>query len=754
MCCVFTITSLQNRKYFNSWMMFLCYFIIYGVVFGQEGEDLVNGNLIQFNDNGAWCWYQDERAIVDIAKGKLILGSDASGAGTGGANRNGNIEAVIYDIYSGEFEKTVFWNPGCDDHNAPAFLLRPDGNYISMYAEHYDRYNSRFRIYDGSQWSAEQQFDWTTIPGGTDYTICYSNLYYLSAEGITYNFARANHRCPNFIYSTDMGQTWTFGGQLSTNNTNSYNKGYYKYWGNGIDCIDFILTEEHPRDGLTSMYHAYIQDGKTHDTFGTVVDTSVFDTIKIPSFLDFTLIFEDSTVINGDAMRKVWNADLMRYSDGTIAAILTCRINDATRDNDSSIDPDHAFIYCRYDGEVWSYTYLGQVGKKMYSSEADYTGLGALHPNDPNTIYISTHIDPRTDEDIIFSEIFEGSTNDEGSSWNWIPVTENSNQHNFRPVVPEWDENHTALLWFRGSYNAAQSFDAAIVGLIESEEDILTQQVYTDADLNNTTLADGSSLIPTGPDGNRGPADDQWHQRSGFGNGGSVFTSAELDGEDAPRLKTTVTVSDTGLYQIWINFWSNPSEDWRIEAGLSEDRMQMFRQMASKQVEEEDHHNVLVLRGSGNTFLYQAYLGRVHLRDTNSFVVYVDDNAIQTGSSGTLIGGTARTWYDGISYSGSTPVAIADDIIRIPVTYSLEQNYPNPFNLSTKIQYALPNNGHVTLSIYDQLGRKIKTLVDAYRPAGYYHVDFYADGLASGLYYYILITGEEFRQTKKMLIIR
>ncbi|MEJ2628911.1 MAG: hypothetical protein P8078_10185, partial [bacterium] len=291
----------------------------YIVAFGQS-EDIVQGNLIQFNDNGAWCWYQDERAIVDTVRGKLILGSDASGSGTGGYSRNGNIEGTIYDLATGSRERTIFWTTGCDDHNVPAFLIRPDGKYITMYAEHYDRYNSHYRIYDGNNWGAEQLFDWMTIPGGTDYTIAYSNLYYLSDEGYMYNFARANHRCPNFIYSTDMGDTWLFGGQLSTNNTQSYNKGYYKYWSNGVDRIDFILTEEHPRDGLTSMYHGYIQDGKTYDTYGTVVDNNTFDASNIPTFLDFTLIFADNTMIDGNAMRKIWNADLMRYEDGTIAA--------------------------------------------------------------------------------------------------------------------------------------------------------------------------------------------------------------------------------------------------------------------------------------------------------------------------------------------------------------------------------------------------------------------------------------------------
>ena len=626
-------------------------FLSSSIIIGQTGEDLVDGNLIQFNNNGAWCWYQDERAIIDVDKGKLILGSDASGQGVGGSGRNGDIEGIIYDLQTGLIEKTVFWSPGCDDHNTPAFLIRPDGKYITMYAEHYDRWNSRYRIYDGSGWSAEQHFDWTTIPGGTNYTIAYSNLYYLSDEGIMYNFARANNRCPNFIYSTDLGESWSFGGQLSTNNTNSYNKGYYKYWSNGIDRIDFILTEEHPRDGLTSMYHGYIQDGKTHASDGTIVDDNVFDVNNLPSFLEFTLIFADSTIIDGNAMRKIWNADLIRYNDGTIAAILTSRINNAVNGNDNNINPDHAFIYCRYNGASWSYTYLGQAGKKMYGSEADYTGLGALHPNDPNTIYISTHIDPRDDIDITYREIFKGVTHDNGASWTWSPVTQNSNQHNFRPIIPSWDENNTALLWFRGTYNSAQSFDAAMVGIIERNSDNLNLMTYVDASLSNTTFADGSALVTTGPDPNGGPADNQWHIRTGFGNEGSLFTSAEIGGENAPTLKTEITVSSAGNYDVWVNFWANPLEDWRVKAGFSETDMQLFRQMANKQVQAGDHNTTLILTGSGNTFIYQAYVGRLELLANESFEVFVDDEAIQTGTIGNLIGNSVRTWYDGISYA-------------------------------------------------------------------------------------------------------
>ena len=67
--------------------------------FGQTG-DIVYGNLIQFNDNGAWCWYQDERAVIDTTGGKLIVGSIASDSGCGNYPRFGDVETVILDLES------------------------------------------------------------------------------------------------------------------------------------------------------------------------------------------------------------------------------------------------------------------------------------------------------------------------------------------------------------------------------------------------------------------------------------------------------------------------------------------------------------------------------------------------------------------------------------------------------------------------------------------------------------------------------
>ncbi|MEO6695826.1 MAG: DUF4331 family protein [Ignavibacteria bacterium] len=95
-------------------------------------------------------------------------------------------------------------------------------------------------------------------------------------------------------------------------------------------------------------------------------------------------------------------------------------------------------------------------------------------------------------------------------------------------------------------------------------------------------------------------------------------------------------------------------------------------------------------------------------------------------------------------------------IIGIPVKFELVQNYPNPFNPVTKIDYALPANGKVSLVIYDAVGREIAKLVNENLEAGYYTVNFDASQFSSGVYYYRLsLDGEKnFNDTKKMLLIK
>ncbi|HLT23494.1 MAG TPA: agmatine deiminase family protein [Ignavibacteria bacterium] len=87
------------------------------------------------------------------------------------------------------------------------------------------------------------------------------------------------------------------------------------------------------------------------------------------------------------------------------------------------------------------------------------------------------------------------------------------------------------------------------------------------------------------------------------------------------------------------------------------------------------------------------------------------------------------------------------------VSYELAQNYPNPFNPVTEIRFAIPGSEHVSLKVYDLSGKLIRTLVDDFRSAGSYRINFNADGLSSGVYFYKLTSGS-FTQVKKMMLLK
>ncbi len=90
---------------------------------------------------------------------------------------------------------------------------------------------------------------------------------------------------------------------------------------------------------------------------------------------------------------------------------------------------------------------------------------------------------------------------------------------------------------------------------------------------------------------------------------------------------------------------------------------------------------------------------------------------------------------------------------KLPTTFKLNQNYPNPFNPSTKISFAIPTSGFVTLRVYDILGKEVATLVNEEKSTGIYEATFNASNLPSGVYIYRIQSGS-FIQTKKMSLMK
>ena len=92
-------------------------------------------------------------------------------------------------------------------------------------------------------------------------------------------------------------------------------------------------------------------------------------------------------------------------------------------------------------------------------------------------------------------------------------------------------------------------------------------------------------------------------------------------------------------------------------------------------------------------------------------------------------------------------------IVQMPRTLRLEQNYPNPCNPSSDIRYQISELRHVTLTVYDILGREVAMLVNEMQRPGTYTVRFDGSGLASGLYFYRMMAGQ-FTQTRKMVMTK
>ncbi|MCX6156851.1 MAG: M14 family zinc carboxypeptidase [Ignavibacteriae bacterium] len=113
-------------------------------------------------------------------------------------------------------------------------------------------------------------------------------------------------------------------------------------------------------------------------------------------------------------------------------------------------------------------------------------------------------------------------------------------------------------------------------------------------------------------------------------------------------------------------------------------------------------------------------------------------------------------WYvDNINVTAfqTVPTSVGNNGGVLPVKYELNQNYPNPFNPVTKINFALPKDGFVKITIFDLLGREVRTLVNESKTAGYYSVDFSGENLSSGFYFYKMESAS-YVETKKMMLIK
>ncbi|GBD86097.1 hypothetical protein BMS3Abin03_00006 [bacterium BMS3Abin03] len=151
---------------------------------------------------------------------------------------------------------------------------------------------------------------------------------------------------------------------------------------------------------------------------------------------------------------------------------------------------------------------------------------------------------------------------------------------------------------------------------------------------------------------------------------------------------------------------------------------------------------MMLLRGAiklSNGNYLVTNIGGVHEIDTSGIILR------------TVLGGVSAWHISKVTLPATS--GIQNDLLSPPMRYGIKQNYPNPFNPSTKINYQLPKRSFVTLKVYDVLGNEVATLVNEEKPVGEYEVEFNAEGLPSGIYFYQLRAGS-FVDTKKMLLVK
>ena len=143
-------------------------------------------------------------------------------------------------------------------------------------------------------------------------------------------------------------------------------------------------------------------------------------------------------------------------------------------------------------------------------------------------------------------------------------------------------------------------------------------------------------------------------------------------------------------------------------------------------------------------------------REIEIFMAYVigqGTNALNSITVVKNISNNTQEFYYG-NFDIACIVSATESITQnTPKEYLLLQNYPNPFNPSTVISYQLPVSSNITLKVYDVLGNEVATLVDEYKTAGSFEVEWEATNYPSGVYFYQL-QSEGYVATRKMILMK
>ncbi len=172
---------------------------------------------------------------------------------------------------------------------------------------------------------------------------------------------------------------------------------------------------------------------------------------------------------------------------------------------------------------------------------------------------------------------------------------------------------------------------------------------------------------------------------------------------------------------------------WVTASEINNRGFEIYKQKSEVRSQESVWERIGFVEGSGTT------------SETNLYS-FVDENI----SNGTYLYTLKQIDFDG-NYEYSNTIEV---IIETPNDYYLSQNYPNPFNPETNIDYIIPEETLVNISLYDITAKKIKELINERKQPGYYTIKLKGGELSSGIYFYRLITGSGYTAVNKLTILK
>jgi hypothetical protein len=426
----------------------------------------------QIAPDGAWTWFNDERAIT-LPNGNLLVGYVRS---------DGEIAVTNHDPRTGESHEAVLSGEGAvevDDHNNPSLTLLPDGRVLAVYSRHNPDTHFFWRISHGpdprgtGDWSEQ----WVQEVGARN---TYANTYRLRDEGDRiFNFHRALNFNPTLILSPDLGRSWGDPIHFITADTGRQ-RPYPRYASNHRDRIDLIYTDAHPRDFTNSIYHLFYHDGAFRRSDGTPLRTLAELPIAHDAGERGTVVYQYSEAPWGAGEGpdqwipggRGWTWDVAYGAGERPVAVFQVRRGEVTG---SGWEHDRIYYYyAHWTGTEWRRHFIAQAGRPLYDRERDYGGGITIDPQRPHAVYLSSNalrpFDLASLDEVPLNPgdrylLYRGETGDGGRTFRWTLLTPGAEEDNLRPHAIENPGGPTPLVWFQGRYTTYTDYQARVMGM-------------------------------------------------------------------------------------------------------------------------------------------------------------------------------------------------------------------------------------------------------------------------------------------------